>query len=87
MNDTRFIKRESFLIDFKSFENLMQELKDDNTIKIERDYPCLSCYSSEYDDCYDEDEIMERLSDYLGKKIIACFPIMDAEQIYFISDK
>ena len=87
MNDTRFFKRECFLIDFKSFENLMQELKDDNTIKIERDYPCLSCYSSGYDDCYDEDEIMERLSDYLGKKIIACFPIMDAEQIYFISDK
>ena len=83
----RFSERECFLIDFKSFENLMQELKDDNTIKIERDYPCLSCYSSEYDDCYDEDEIMERLSDYLGKKIIGCFPMMDAEQIYFISDK
>lgn len=52
MNDTRFFKRECFLIDFKSFENLMQEL-----------------------------------SDYLGKKIIDCFPMMDAEQIYFISDK
>ena len=33
MKDTRFFKRECFLIDFKSFENLMQELKDDNTIK------------------------------------------------------
>lgn len=87
MKDYRFFKRECFLIDFEPFENVMQELLDDRTIKIERDYPVLSCYSEGYDCGYDEDEIMQRVGDYLGVNIIAAFPMMDLECIYFVTDK
>ena len=87
MKDTRFFDRKCFLIDFQSFENVMHELFHDSSIEIEKDYPCLSCYSTGNDCCYEEDEIMEKLSNYLGESIIACFPIMDLEQIYFITDK
>jgi len=87
MKDYRFFERKCFLIDFHSFEDVMQNLLDDRTIKIERDYPVLSCYSSGYDCGYDEDEIMQRIGDYLGVNIIAAFPLMDLEEIYFVTDK
>jgi hypothetical protein len=87
MNDTRFLNRKCLLIDFHSFENVMQELLDDSSLKIERDYPVLSCYSEGYDCGYDEDEIKQRIGDYLGVNIIAAFPLMDLEEIYFVTDK
>lgn len=83
--DTRFFKRDAFLIDFKSFTNVMQEILDDSTLVLEEDYPTLSFYSSWYDCGYEEEEILERISDYLNVKIIACYILKDLEEIYFIS--
>lgn len=83
--DTRFFKRDAFLIDFNSFTEVMQEMYDDGTLDFEEDYPTLSLYSSWHDCGYDEEEILERISDYLKVKIIACYILKDLEEIYFIS--
>lgn len=87
MPETRFFKRDAFLISFAAFEDLMQTLVDDCTILIERDYPVLSCYSLNSDCCYDEDEILERVGDHLGVQLLHAFPLMDAEEIYFVASK
>lgn len=86
MNDTRFFKRDAFLVSFSSFEDLMQALLDDRTVHIERDYPwALSCYSSGSDCGYDTDEILARVGDHLGVTLLHAFPLMDLEEIYFVS--
>ena len=83
--DTRFFKRDAFLIDFNSFVQVMQEVYDDSSLEFEEDYPTLSFYSS-WNDCgYDEEEILERISDYLNVEIIACCILKDLEEVYFIS--
>ncbi|MEY8352563.1 hypothetical protein AALB39_04310 [Lachnospiraceae bacterium 54-53] len=84
-NDTRFFKRDAFLIDFNSFTEVMREIYDDESLDFEEDYPTLSLYSSWHDCGYDEEEILERISDYLGIKIIACCIFKDLEEIYFVS--
>lgn len=81
---TRFFERKCHLISFEAFEKVMQELLDDATIKIEKEYPCLSCYSSNSDCGYDEDEIIDRIGHHLGKNIIRAFPVFDEEYIYFV---
>lgn len=82
--ETRFFDRKCSLISFAAFEEVMQELLDDRTIRIERDYPVLSCYSSDSDCCYDEDEILDIISHHLNKNFIRAIPIYDTEYIYFI---
>lgn len=86
-NETRFFDRKAHLIDFKSFTEVMQELLDDSSLEIEKEYSVLSMYSRIYDCGYDEDEIMERIGDYLSTTIVACFKYTDLEVIYFIEDK
>lgn len=86
-NETRFFDRKAHLIDFKSFIEVMQELMDDSSLEIEKEYPVLSIYSKGHDCGYDEDEIMERIGDHLGVTIAACFKYADLEVIYFIEDK
>lgn len=86
-NETRFMNRRAHLIDFNSFTEVMQELLDDSSLEIEKEYSILSMYSRGYDCVYGEDEIMERIGDYLGITIIACFKYTDLEIIYFIEDK
>ena len=85
--ETRFFERKAFLIDFKSFTQVMQELLDDSTLEIEEDYPTLSMYSEGYDTIYEQDEIMERIGAHLKTNIIACCLYYDLEVIYFVSDK
>lgn len=64
----------------------MQELLDDSSLEIEKEYPVLSMYSRGHDCDNDEEEIMERIGDYLGITIVACFKYSDLEVIYFIED-
>lgn len=87
MNETRFFERGCYLIGFSSFEQIMREITNDQTVTLDIECSCLACYSSELDYGYDEVEIIERISDYLGKKITAAFVLCDAEEIYFIFDK
>ena len=84
MTDTRFFKRACLLIGFEAFEKVMQEITDDNTVKIERDYPVISCYSQENDCAYEEDEIKDMIGDYLGTSITSVMMLADLEEIYFI---
>lgn len=86
-NETRFFNRKAHMIDFKSFTEVMQELLDDSSLEIEKEYPVLSMYSQDYDCVYDEDEIMERIGNHLGVTFVACFKYTDLEVIYFIEDK
>lgn len=85
--ETRFFNRKAHMIDFKSFTEVMKELLDDSSLEIEKEYPVLSIYSKGHDCVYDEDEIMERIGDYLGITIAVCFKYTDLEVIYFIEDK
>lgn len=85
-NESRFFNRKAHLINFDSLTEVMQELLDDSTLVIEKEYPVLSMYSSWYDCGYDENEIMERIGDYLGITIIACLKYTDLEVVYFIED-
>ena len=62
----------------------MQELLDDCTLTIERDYPVLSFYSSGYDCGYDQEEINYRIADYLGVKITEIFAFHDTKEVYFV---
>ena len=84
--ESRFFKRTAFLIGFAAFESLMQELLDDRTVHIEREYPVLSCYSPDSDCCYDEAEILERLSWHLNMNLTHACTLFDAEEIYFVTD-
>jgi hypothetical protein len=86
-NETRFFDRKAHMIDFISFTEIMQNLLDDATLEIEEDYPVLSLYSSLHDCVYDENEIMNRIGDYLEVTIIACLVYKDLEVVYFIEDK
>lgn len=88
MKDYRFFERNCLLIGFKDFEQVMQELFDDRTIRcMQTQYPYLYCYSPGADVCYDEEEIVQRMETYLGKRITATFMILDAEEIYFVYEK
>ena len=82
MTDSRFFERKCCIIGYDAFEQVMQELLDDKTIRVEREYPCLSCYSDGFDCGYGEDEIVERMELYLERKIIAVFK--DETEIFFI---
>lgn len=86
-SETRFLDRKAHLIDFNSFTEVMKELLDDNSLEIENEYPVLSMYSRGHDCGYDVDELMERIEDYLGITIAACFKYTDLEVIYLIEDK
>lgn len=85
--ETRFFNRKAHLISFSELTEVMQELLDDSSLEIEKEYPTLSMYSEGYDCGYDEDEIMERIGYYLGVEIIACFKLDDLEVVYFIESK
>lgn len=86
-DETRFRERKAHLINFHCLTEVMQELLDDKTLEIERDYPILSFYSSTHDCCYEEEEIRERIGDYLGITIAESFMFTDSEVVYFIEDK
>lgn len=86
-SETRFFKRKAHLINFDSLTQVMRELLDDKTLEIERNYPTLSFYSYGWDRCYEEDEIMQRIGDYIGATKAACFIHSDLEIVYFIEDK
>ena len=85
MRDNRFFERRCCIIGYDALQNVMQELLDDKSIKIEKEYPVLSCYSVGFDCGYDEDEIIERLELYLERRIIAVFK--DEEEVFFIFGK
>jgi len=82
--ETRFIKRQAFVIDFTSFTNVMQEIMDDSTLEIEEGWPALSMYSRGSDIAIDEFEITDRISKHLDADIIACFVHYDLETVYFV---
>lgn len=82
--ETRFFNRKAHLIGFSDLTEVMQELLDDTSLEIERDYPVLSMYSEGNDCGYNETDIMQRVADYLGVEIIACFKFDDLEEVYFI---
>lgn len=56
--ETRFFKRDAFLIDEASFQEVMQEIMDDESLFIEYGYPALSLYSHKFGYCVEEDEII-----------------------------
>lgn len=85
--ETRFFERKCLLIGFDAFEAVMQELLDDCTVRIERGHPVLACYSRGNDRAYDEDEILERIGDHLGKQLTCALPLVDMEEIYFVIGK
>jgi len=85
--ETRFFKRAAFLTNFDCFEKVMQELLDDSSLKIEKEYPVLSMYSEGSHHVYDEDEITDIIGNYLGINIIGYFMYVDLEEICFVSDK
>lgn len=86
-HESRFMVRKAYLINFHCLTEVMQELLDDRTLEIERDYPVLSFYSSGHDCYYDEEEIRERIGDHLGVTIVASVMFADSEVVYFIEDK
>lgn len=85
--ETRFFNRKAHLIRFGDLTEVMQELLDDCTLEIEKDYPVLSMYSEANDCGYDETDIMERIGEHLGVEIIACFKFDDLEEVYFVESK
>lgn len=85
--ETRFFNRKAHLISFSDLTEVMQELLDDSSLEIERDYPILSMFSEENDCGYDETDIMQRVLDHLGVEIIACFKFDDLEVTYFVESK
>lgn len=85
--DYRFFERKAFLIRYEDFLQVMQELLNDSSLEIEKDYPVLSVYSREFDVGYDETEITQRIGAHIGEEIIACCKFDDLEQIYFICNE
>ena len=85
MMDKRFFERRCCIIGYDALQNVMQELLDDKSIRIEKEYPVLSCYSDGFDCGYDEDEIIGRLELYLDRRIIAVFK--DETEVFFIFGK
>lgn len=86
MKDARFFERKCFLIGFKEFEKVIQEITEDNTIKIESDYPVLSCYSRANDYAYEEEELKELVEEHLQIDITSICKFTDLEEIYFITN-
>lgn len=85
--ETRFFNRKAHLIDYESFLEVMQEILDDSSLTIEKDYPRLSLYSAGYDSCYEDEEIMQRISNHLGVNIINYLDCKDQRYIYFMEDR
>lgn len=79
--ETRFFARNAILISYDAFEQVMREITQDNTIRLERDYPVLSCIN-ENDRVFEESEIVGILEHYLGRRITTAFKV--DEGIYFI---
>ncbi len=82
MKDSRFSEEKCCIIGYDAFEEVMQELLDDKSIKVEREYPCLSCYSTERRCGYEEGEIVERLESHFDRRIMEVFK--DETKIFFI---
>ena len=84
MKDYRFFKRNCFVIDFKNFEEVMQELLDDRTIHIDREFHELVIYSSGYDCDYEVEEINDRIANYLKVEVMYSFVDFYEETICFV---
>ena len=69
--ETRFFKRDAFLIDEASFQEVMQEIMDDESLFIEYGYLVLSLYSHKFGYCVEEDEIMAKIGEHLHRNIVA----------------
>lgn len=84
-NDTRFFRRDAFLIGDECLIAVMRELLDDKTLSIDQDYPVLSLLSQDRDVAYEADEILEIIGDHIGRELAEVCYIKDIGEVYFIS--
>ncbi|MCL2620283.1 MAG: hypothetical protein FWD97_05040 [Defluviitaleaceae bacterium] len=82
--NSRFLECISLGISFKDFTEVMQEILDDATLELDNDRSELYMYSKGNDADYYQEELLERLSLYLGVKIEHCVFYPIEENIYLI---
>ena len=82
--NSRFLECISLGISFKDFTEVMQEILDDVTLELYNDKSELYMYSKGNDTDYYQEELLERLSLYLGVKIEYCVFYPIEEKIYLI---
>ncbi|MCL2841622.1 MAG: hypothetical protein FWE05_12720 [Defluviitaleaceae bacterium] len=85
--DSRFHVRKGFEISLNNFIKVMQELLDDNTLEIDNTHSCVAVVSRQYNYACDEFEVVEKISDWLGVRIDACWMYIDSGIVYFLTAK
>ena len=68
MKDTRFMERKCFVITSEALLEFMKEQKDDNSLTFEKeeDTKKIYLYSHDYDIEYNEDDMIDCVSNELG---------------------
>lgn len=83
--ETRFFQRKVFVIDTDTFTNVMQELLDDSSLEICKDYSNLVMYSRGHDVDVGEEEILQRIGDHLGVCLRKCLVDPYEDEIFFVA--
>lgn len=86
VKETRFSQGLYLATSEEDFLETMQELLDDSSLEIDKEYPVLSLYSEGFDVCYEIDKIADRLSNYLGRTIVDVHWSKSNGTIYFLAD-
>lgn len=70
--DNRFRQHKTLYIGWNELDQVMQEIMDDSTYEVNRvDYCWIDGYSEHHDTDYDDEDILNRLSNYLDVKIFS----------------
>lgn len=82
--DSRFFSRKAFVISESAFVQVMRELLEDDTLGIDYGHPALSLSGDNDDTCYEEEDIMDTLSDYLNEPIV-CITWHQYDCVYLVA--
>lgn len=70
--DKRFTQHKVLYIGWNELDEVMQEIMDDSTYEVNRvDYNYIDAYSESNDTDYDDDDILNRLINYLNVNIVS----------------
>ncbi|NLE04930.1 MAG: hypothetical protein GX638_09025 [Crenarchaeota archaeon] len=70
--DKRFIEQKTLYVTWEDIDNVLQELLDDNTFETKReDFYYFSGYSEAHDKDYEDEELLQRIGDYLKINIVS----------------
>lgn len=82
--DNAFTSAECLTVSFDDFDVYMKQTTGDDTIRLDRDYPTLSCLSDRGVDYESEDVILELLGEKLGKNFVYAFVVTDEVKIILV---